>query len=312
MILSGAFTLLLAGTLSLAQTYTVTNSCPTAIELFIGGTSQGNLATGATVVKTGLGPNAGFFYTTTNGGLINGQLVASRVGFFLGAPYWYYYIVRDDNPNNFNTGISVSPNNYSPANGFCTAAVCNAGNCNTAYTSPPVFHSPIPPPADGPPGNPPVYQCKHDDTNYSINFCPTGSFPTPPGVPLRHGFGTNKCVDVQGAVFANGTPVQIYDCNGTNAQQLIIRSGTGQIRVAGTNFCLDAGSSPANGVKMKIWQCYDNLAAQQWTYSNINRVTLANTGLCLDLTDGNTANGNILQTWSCTDFNNNQVWSHQF
>jgi hypothetical protein len=84
MILSVAFALLISGTLALAQTYTVTNSCPTAIELFIGGVSQGNLATGATVVKTGLGSSAGFFYTTTNGGSINGQLVASRVGFYLG------------------------------------------------------------------------------------------------------------------------------------------------------------------------------------------------------------------------------------
>lgn len=279
--LSTFFSAVLTAVLVNAQTYTVKNNCPTAIELFIGGNSQGNLAAGATTVKTGLGPNAGFFYTTTNGGIADGRLVASRVGFFLGAPYWYYYIVRDDNPNHLNTGIEVYPTNYSPSNGFCTVATCNSGTCNTAYTSPPVFNSPIPPPADAPAQNPPIYQCKHSDTNYMINFCPTGSFPTPPGVALRHNFGTNKCMDVQGAVFANGTPVQLYDCNGSNAQQWVIRSGTGQIRVAGTNFCLDAGSSPADGVKMKIWQCFDNLAAQQWNYSNINRITVANTGLCL-------------------------------
>ena len=28
-----------------------------------------------------------------------------------------------------------------------------------------------------------------------------------------------KCVDVAGAANANGTPVQLYDCNGTNAQR---------------------------------------------------------------------------------------------
>jgi hypothetical protein len=81
MILSVAFAFLLSGTLALAQTYTVTNSCPTAIELFISGISQGNLATGASVVNTGRG---GFYYTTTNGGFIDGRgVVGSRVGFYL-------------------------------------------------------------------------------------------------------------------------------------------------------------------------------------------------------------------------------------
>ncbi|MGW1807820.1 ricin-type beta-trefoil lectin domain protein, partial [Streptomyces sp. NPDC002078] len=28
-----------------------------------------------------------------------------------------------------------------------------------------------------------------------------------------------KCLDVAGANSADGTPVQLYDCNGTNAQQ---------------------------------------------------------------------------------------------
>ena len=57
-----------------------------------------------------------------------------------------------------------------------------------------------------------------------------------------------KCLDVQGAVYANGTPVQVYDCNGTGAQRWVLNrspSGT-QVRVANTNFCLDAGSSASS------------------------------------------------------------------
>jgi hypothetical protein len=30
--------------------------------------------------------------------------------------------------------------------------------------------------------------------------------------------------------------------------------GSTAVKLAGTNFCLDAGSNPANGVQMKIWQ----------------------------------------------------------
>lgn len=66
-----------------------------------------------------------------------------------------------------------------------------------------------------------------------------------------------------------------YDCNGSNAQKWLIVRGTTSVQVAGTNFCLDAGSAPANGVKMKIWQCFDGLAAQTWTYTNDNKIVLS-------------------------------------
>ena len=33
-----------------------------------------------------------------------------------------------------------------------------------------------------------------------------------------------------------------YDCNGTNAQKWIINRDTTSVQVAGTNYCLDAGS----------------------------------------------------------------------
>ncbi|KAF8999270.1 ricin B lectin domain-containing protein [Cyathus striatus] len=82
-----------------------------------------------------------------------------------------------------------------------------------------------------------------------------------------------------------------------------------KVRLAGTNFCLDAGSSPANGVGMKIWQCYDNLPAQQWYYTGDNRISLENRGQCLDLTNGNLANSNQIQIWQCTDNNTNQIWA---
>ncbi|EDR09941.1 carbohydrate-binding module family 13 protein, partial [Laccaria bicolor S238N-H82] len=133
-------------------------------------------------------------------------------------------------------------------------------------------------------------------------FPPTGSALHPNG-------NLNKCLDVQAAVYANGTPVQIYDCNGTGAQKWVLSKGSTKILVAGTNYCLDAGSAPANGVAMKIWQCYDNLAAQQWMYGNDNKITLEGKGQCLDLESGNTKNGGKVQTWQCSNGNNNQVWT---
>ncbi|MCF1193335.1 RICIN domain-containing protein, partial [Mangrovimonas sp. AS39] len=81
---------------------------------------------------------------------------------------------------------------------------------------------------------------------------------------IHPGSDANKCLDVRADVVANGTPVQIYDCNGTPAQNWTITTGETKVQLAGTNFCLDAGSTPGNGVGMKIWQCYAGLAAQQW------------------------------------------------
>ncbi|KAJ3507116.1 hypothetical protein NLJ89_g6483 [Agrocybe chaxingu] len=100
-----------------------------------------------------------------------------------------------------------------------------------------------------------------------------------------------------------------YDCNGTNAQKWVIARGSTKVKLAGTNFCLDAGSTPGNGIGMKIWQCYDNLPAQQWYFTNDNRIALEGRGLCLDLPNGVLTNSNQVQTWQCTDGNNNQVWT---
>ncbi|KDQ32888.1 carbohydrate-binding module family 13 protein, partial [Pleurotus ostreatus PC15] len=138
----------------------------------------------------------------------------------------------------------------------------------------------------------------------------TTSVPPPAAGVAIHPNGNNaKCMDVRGGSVANGTPVQIYDCNGTNAQKWTIQKGQTKVRLAGTNFCLDAGGNPGNGVGMKIWTCYDNLAAQEWFYTGDNRIALLNKGSCLDLTDGRLSNANQLQTWKCTDFNTNQIWT---
>ncbi|KAF9447226.1 carbohydrate-binding module family 13 protein [Macrolepiota fuliginosa MF-IS2] len=108
----------------------------------------------------------------------------------------------------------------------------------------------------------------------------------PGGPKCNPGIGP-KCLDVRGAQLQNGTPVQIFDCNRSNAQDWEFRNhGTTSIRLRNTSFCLDAGSHPANGVKMKIWQCFNNLPAQTWRFTPDSHVVLQNTALCLDLTNG--------------------------
>ncbi|KAF8513975.1 ricin B lectin domain-containing protein [Gautieria morchelliformis] len=134
---------------------------------------------------------------------------------------------------------------------------------------------------------------------------------TPPHTSsLIHPNGNNaKCLDVRGNVQANGTPVQIFDCNGTGAQKWVINSSNTKVQLANTNFCLDAGSNPANFVGMKIWTCFDNLPAQAWFYTGDLRIAVTGKGQCLDLPNGDVTNGNQVQTYQCTDFNTNQIWT---
>ncbi|KAH6911561.1 20 kDa protein having G-X-X-X-Q-X-W motif-containing protein [Coprinopsis sp. MPI-PUGE-AT-0042] len=131
-----------------------------------------------------------------------------------------------------------------------------------------------------------------------------------PGFPILK--NPIKTIDVQAGIVANGTPVQINDLTAT-AQRWTMRFDTpsSQIRLVGTDHCLDGGENPQDGTKLKIWQCFDNLPAQQWQFTKDRRFILAGTGLCLDVPDGNTTVGNIVQVWTCWEgtVNDNQVWT---
>lgn len=70
-------------------------------------------------------------------------------------------------------------------------------------------------------------------------------------------------MDVTGAGTTNGTQVQLYDCNGTGAQQWR-HQPNGELVNTNSGRCLDAtGPSSANGTRLQIWDCTDG-ANQQW------------------------------------------------
>jgi beta-glucanase (GH16 family) len=118
------------------------------------------------------------------------------------------------------------------------------------------------------------------------------------------GYG-GKCVDVQGASSADGTPVQLYQCNGTNAQRWTMASD-GTIRALGK--CLDVRyGGTADGTRVQLWTC-NGTGAQKWQYTSIRELYNPQSGKCLDVTDWNTADGTPLQIWSCSG-NANQKWT---
>ncbi|MFD8677073.1 lectin [Streptomyces seoulensis] len=114
-----------------------------------------------------------------------------------------------------------------------------------------------------------------------------------------------KCLDVAGASSANGTAVQLYDCNGTAAQQWTVDTD-GTVRALGK--CLDVtGSSTANGARLQLWDCTGG-ANQKWTVSAARDLVGRQSGKCADVTGNTSANGTPVQIWSCTGAAN-QKWT---
>ncbi|MHB9861441.1 RICIN domain-containing protein [Streptomyces sp. YIM S03343] len=114
-----------------------------------------------------------------------------------------------------------------------------------------------------------------------------------------------KCVDVAGANSANGTAVQLYDCNGTAAQQWTVGSD-GTIRALGK--CLDVtGNGTADGTTVQLWDCTGG-PNQKWAVSGANDIVNPQADKCLDVTGNNSANGTRLQIWTCTG-GANQKWT---
>ncbi|TEB21133.1 ricin B-like lectin [Coprinellus micaceus] len=284
-----------------ATQFIIRNSCPAPVNLYIGSQFDSTLPVGGNTTKFSY-IYTELFFTDANGGNPNGA-GTTRAGFFDDG---YYYIVKDE-VGPLNTGLSIIPAR-TPSNGYCVSATCLQNNCTTAFNSIPARFPPVN--EFSPPPTPPYYRCPELNTTYSITFCPDGGWPLKGSFRIKPGYGAvNKCLEVRGGVVANGTPVQIYDCNGTPAQEWYVGRGSTKVQLAGTNFCLDAGAVPANGVGLKIWECYDNLPAQQWYFTSDNRIALEGQGQCLDLPSGDLSNARQVQTWQCTDNDFNQVWS---
>ncbi|MFJ4003138.1 ricin-type beta-trefoil lectin domain protein [Streptomyces sp. NPDC090023] len=115
-----------------------------------------------------------------------------------------------------------------------------------------------------------------------------------------------KCLDVAGGSSANGTAVQLYDCNGSTAQQWTV-AADGSVKALGK--CLDVVSaSTANGAKVQLYDC-NGTGAQRWSYdAGTGDVVNSAADKCLDVTDNSSANGARAQIWSCTGAAN-QKWT---
>ncbi|MET8578387.1 non-reducing end alpha-L-arabinofuranosidase family hydrolase [Streptomyces sp. NPDC005012] len=121
---------------------------------------------------------------------------------------------------------------------------------------------------------------------------------------LRHA-ASGRCLDLPNSNTANGTYLQIYDCNGQSNQQWTL-TDSNQLTVLGR--CLDVpGHSTTAGVQLQIYACSGG-ANQQWRVNSDGTIVGVQSGLCLDAKDNGTANGTRVQLWTCTG-SSNQKWS---
>jgi hypothetical protein len=114
------------------------------------------------------------------------------------------------------------------------------------------------------------------------------------------------CMDVRGASTSNGTPIQLYNCDGTNAQQWNVVTADNSLRSLGE--CLDVtGGGTADGTLVDLYTC-NNTGAQVWVPQANGELLNPQSGKCLDDPGFSTTPGTQLGIWDCND-GANQIWT---
>lgn len=106
-----------------------------------------------------------------------------------------------------------------------------------------------------------------------------------------------RCVDVAGGATANGTAVQLFDCNDTPAQRWSVTED-GTVEALGK--CLDVtNAGTANGTPVQLYEC-NGTGAQQWRPRGDASLLNPASGRCLETDGGGSANGTRLVISDCT------------
>ncbi|MCX4409039.1 RICIN domain-containing protein [Streptomyces sp. NBC_01764] len=96
-----------------------------------------------------------------------------------------------------------------------------------------------------------------------------------------------KCLEAQGGAKTDGTPIQLYTCNGSDAQKWEIYGDDKGLHLRNVNSlkCVDvSNNNSADGTKIQQWTC-NSSPAQTWEFNLQATSALKNTGTgkCLDL-----------------------------
>lgn len=122
---------------------------------------------------------------------------------------------------------------------------------------------------------------------------------------FRPNHATSKCLDAASGGTAAGTAIQLYDCNGTAAQDWSYDSGDGTLRRsdARTTCIQDMGK----GAQLRLQNC-NGSTSQRWNANASGWYVNASSNLCIDVASWGTANGTAIVTWDCTNATI-QIWN---
>jgi hypothetical protein len=120
----------------------------------------------------------------------------------------------------------------------------------------------------------------------------------------------NRCLDINGNGTANGTQVELWDCNGVGGQKWV-QQADGSLRNPQSGRCLDSPSgATGNGTRLQIWDC-NGSAAQKFAV-NGGGTNVGPGGKCVDVAaDDSGGNGAAVQLWDCQSYAVDQHWFHQ-
>ncbi len=121
---------------------------------------------------------------------------------------------------------------------------------------------------------------------------------------------SGRCLDVPQGSTANGTDLQIYDCNALwTPVWTLPGSPTGPIVGPGTAaMCVDVDTNTAtNGNLVQLWDC-TGVPGQQWAMHADG--TVRSFGKCLGVVGNATADGSKIQLWDCSGASG-QTWAPQ-
>ncbi|WP_395805465.1 RICIN domain-containing protein [Archangium minus] len=144
-----------------------------------------------------------------------------------------------------------------------------------------------------------------------------GQLPQPGTIAQLVAQHSGKCLDVSNSGTANGTNIQQWGCNGTNAQAFRLEAASGgnyTLVNVNSGKCVDVSSSgTADGTNIQLWEC-NGTNAQVFRLSPLSNgsynLVNVNSGKCVDVANVSTADGANVHQWSCNTAGNQQ-WAIQ-
>ena len=112
-----------------------------------------------------------------------------------------------------------------------------------------------------------------------------------------------RCLDADGNGTANGTHLELFDCNGSGGQKWIVQ-GDGSIKNPQSGRCLDDPSgNTANGTALQLYDC-NGAAPQKFA---VAVPIIANGGKCVDVAGNDLQqNGQQVQLFDCLNIETSQ------